>query len=111
MKIIVTNDDGVQAPGILALATALRTLGDVQVIGPAHNQSASGHKKTLFQDIPANEVELADGEDGVSPGQACVFYDAGSGQARVLGGGFIKGAAAADTVGAAERRLAQAAMR
>ena len=36
------------------------------------------------------EVELVDGEHGVSPGQACVFYDAGEGQARVLGGGFIK---------------------
>ena len=30
----------------------------------------------------------------MSPGQACVFYDAPSGQARVLGGGFIKSAAA-----------------
>jgi tRNA-specific 2-thiouridylase len=40
------------------------------------------------------EVELADGEHGVSPGQACVFYDAASGQARVLGGGFIKSVAA-----------------
>jgi len=38
------------------------------------------------------EVELADGEDGVSPGQACVFYDAPDGQARVLGGGYIKSA-------------------
>src|SRR4029077_14353789 len=38
------------------------------------------------------EVELVDGEDGVSHGQACVFYDAGEGQARVLGGGFIKSA-------------------
>jgi tRNA-specific 2-thiouridylase len=42
------------------------------------------------------EVELAGGEDGVSPGQACVFYDAAEGQARVLGGGFI-----ASTVSAA----------
>jgi tRNA-specific 2-thiouridylase len=42
----------------------------------------------------AYEVELVAGEDGVSPGQACVFYDAPSGQARVLGGGFIKSAAA-----------------
>jgi tRNA-uridine 2-sulfurtransferase len=41
------------------------------------------------------EVELVDGEHGVSPGQACVFYDAGEGQARVLGGGFIKSAVAA----------------
>jgi tRNA-specific 2-thiouridylase len=40
-------------------------------------------------------VELTDGEDGVSPGQACVFYDAAQGQARVLGGGFIKSAQAA----------------
>ena len=35
------------------------------------------------------EVELVAGEDGVSPGQACVFYDAADGQARVLGGGVI----------------------
>jgi tRNA-specific 2-thiouridylase len=36
------------------------------------------------------EVDLLEGEDGVSPGQACVFYDAAAGQARVLGGGFIR---------------------
>jgi len=33
----------------------------------------------------------------VSPGQACVFYDAHSGQARVLGGGFIQSATAKST--------------
>lgn len=59
------------------------------------------------------EVELVGGEEGVSPGQACVFYDAPSGQARVLGGGFIQSAAAkgADkTAGAsgATRPLAEA---
>jgi tRNA-specific 2-thiouridylase len=42
------------------------------------------------------QVELVDGEDGVSPGQACVFYDASSGQARILGGGFIRNAVAAN---------------
>src|SRR5580692_12633646 len=41
------------------------------------------------------EVELIAGEDGVSPGQACVFYDAAEGQARVLGGGVIAGTMAA----------------
>ena len=58
------------------------------------------------------EVELVDGEDGVSPGQACVFYDAGGGQARVLGGGFIKSAVAA-TAGprAADGPMAAAAAR
>ena len=40
------------------------------------------------------EIELVAGEEGVSPGQACVFYDAPSGQARVLGGGFIRSASA-----------------
>jgi tRNA-specific 2-thiouridylase len=56
------------------------------------------------------EVELADGEDGVSPGQACVFYDAGIGQARVLGGGFIKHAAA-ETRPASSQPMARAAAR
>jgi tRNA-specific 2-thiouridylase len=37
-------------------------------------------------------VELAHGEDGVSPGQACVFYAADGGE-RLLGGGWIKSAA------------------
>ncbi|MEX0751297.1 MAG: tRNA methyl transferase PRC-barrel domain-containing protein, partial [Xanthobacteraceae bacterium] len=41
------------------------------------------------------EIELVEGEDGVSPGQACVFYDAADGQARVLGGGIIKSTAVA----------------
>jgi tRNA-specific 2-thiouridylase len=53
------------------------------------------------------EVELADGEHGVSPGQACVFYDAAEGQARVLGGGFIKSALpAAESLPAREDRAA-----
>jgi tRNA-specific 2-thiouridylase len=58
------------------------------------------------------EVELVDGEHGVSPGQACVFYDAGEGQARVLGGGFIKSAvAAADKVRAGDETFAAAVAR
>ena len=57
--ILVTNDDGVRAPGIVALASAMRALGEVRVIAPATNQSASGHKKTLFQDIPVAETRNA----------------------------------------------------
>src|SRR5947207_194313 len=49
------------------------------------------------------EVDLVAGEDGVSPGQACVFYDAAEGQARVLGGGFIQ-----STVDVAEALSARA---
>jgi tRNA-specific 2-thiouridylase len=58
------------------------------------------------------EVELVDGEEGVAPGQACVFYDAADGQARVLGGGFIKSVAApADAVTAGAPQRARAAAR
>jgi tRNA-specific 2-thiouridylase len=48
----------------------------------------------LSQSASGTEIELADGEDGVSPGQGCVFYDGAQGQARVQGGGFIRAAAA-----------------
>jgi tRNA-specific 2-thiouridylase len=54
------------------------------------------------------EIELLGSEDGVSPGQACVFYDAPRGQARVLGGGFIRDTLAF-TGGRDERRAEAAA--
>jgi tRNA-specific 2-thiouridylase len=57
------------------------------------------------------EVELMDGEHGVSPGQACVFYDAGEGQARVLGGGFIKSAVESDDRRAGDEPIAASAIR
>jgi tRNA-specific 2-thiouridylase len=52
------------------------------------------------------EVELVAGEEGVSPGQACVFYDAAAGQARILGGGFIKSATARSASQALSRETA-----
>ena len=54
------------------------------------------------------EVELIGGEDGVSPGQACVFYDAADGQARVLGGGIIAGTQMAQATSNAAAALAGA---
>lgn len=58
---MVTNDDGYDAPGILALAMAMTELGEVQVAAPGINQSASGHKKTLYQDIPYARRRIGDG--------------------------------------------------
>src|ERR1700752_2559034 len=52
------------------------------------------HPAWLSRGARGIEVDLVAGEDGVSPGQACVFYDAAEGQARVLGGGFIQSAVA-----------------
>lgn len=60
-SILVTNDDGVNAPGILALAEAMQEFGTVHIVAPARNQSASGHKKTLFSDVTIEEVSLANG--------------------------------------------------
>lgn len=61
MHILVTNDDGVTAPGLLALAQAVRPLGQVTVLAPDRNWSASGHVKTLHRPLRVREVALADG--------------------------------------------------
>ena len=61
MHILVTNDDGVLAPGLLALAQAMRPLGQVTVLAPERNWSASGHVKTLDKPLRVKEVRLADG--------------------------------------------------
>jgi tRNA-uridine 2-sulfurtransferase len=51
------------------------------------------HPAWLTRGPAGFEVELAGGEEGVAPGQVCALYDAGTGQARMLGGGFIRSAA------------------
>lgn len=61
MHILVTNDDGVYAPGLLTLVQELRKLGEISVLAPDHNWSASGHVKTLSRPLRAKPVELADG--------------------------------------------------
>jgi 5'-nucleotidase len=66
MHILVTNDDGVYAPGLLALAQALRGVGEVSVLAPDHNWSASGHVKTLSRPLRAKPVELADGTSALA---------------------------------------------
>ena len=61
MHILVTNDDGVQAPGLLALAQAMQPLGKVTVFAPDRNWSASGHVKTLERPLRVHETMLVDG--------------------------------------------------
>lgn len=65
--VILTNDDGIDAPGILALTKALRPLADkLRVVAPALNQSNSGHKITLFQDIRIEERNVAGDVHGIA---------------------------------------------
>ncbi len=59
--ILVTNDDGVTAPGLLALAQEMRKLGNVSILAPDRNWSGSGHVKTLDRALRVREVILADG--------------------------------------------------
>ncbi len=47
MRILITNDDGYRAEGIRTLAEAARALGDVQVVAPDREQSATSHSLTL----------------------------------------------------------------
>jgi 5'-nucleotidase len=61
MHILVTNDDGVTAPGLLALALEMRKLGKVTVFAPDRNWSASGHVKTMERPLRVRETTLADG--------------------------------------------------
>ena len=62
MHILVTNDDGVHAPGLLALTEAVRNIADkVTVLAPNRNWSASGHVKTFHRPLRVTETELADG--------------------------------------------------
>jgi 5'-nucleotidase len=67
MHILVTNDDGVTAPGLLALVEAVKPLGKVSVFAPDRNWSASGHVKTLHRPIRAWETQLSDG----TPAMTC----------------------------------------
>lgn len=59
-RILVTNDDGVRAPGLLALAEALRPLGEVTIVAPAENQSGKGHSITITDPIFVDQVKLTE---------------------------------------------------
>jgi len=56
MLILLTNDDGIFAPGLAALEMALRRLGDVQVVAPSTEQSGVGHAITFLTPLTAKEV-------------------------------------------------------
>jgi len=55
--ILVTNDDGIHSPGIIALAEALETLGEVMVVAPAHEMSAASHSLTLTRPLRIDRID------------------------------------------------------
>ena len=97
-----------------ALRTSRIRLREVNWLGDATIQQALERRPEVFVKVRSTrppqpawlragadgavEVELIASEDGVAPGQACAFYDAAEGQARVLGGGIIASTMAAASV-------------
>lgn len=63
MHILLTNDDGLTAPGLLALKQALAPLARVTVIAPSRNYSAAGHRKTMHKPLRIDPAPLADGSE------------------------------------------------
>ncbi len=63
-RILVTNDDGIESRGIAALRGALEPIGEVVVVAPETNQSAVGHKKTMWRPLRVRQRTLFDGSTG-----------------------------------------------
>lgn len=59
--ILITNDDGITAPGINALALTMSKLGDVVIVAPDSPQSAMGHAITISKPLRLDKVEVAGG--------------------------------------------------
>ncbi len=66
MQILITNDDGVNSPGLFALRQALAPAYDVVVIAPDRNWSTSGHSRVFDRPIRVTEVPLPDGSTAYS---------------------------------------------
>lgn len=69
MRILVTNDDGIYAPGIAALKAEMERLGEVTVVAPDVERSAAGHSITIdkplrLRKVYVGEVFLGYGADG-----------------------------------------------
>ena len=61
--ILVTNDDGITAPGIRSLVEAMKPLGEVVVVAPDSPQSGMGHAITIGHPLRLNKVEVFEGVD------------------------------------------------
>jgi 5'-nucleotidase len=57
LKIVITNDDGIDAPGLEALARCVRRLGEVVVVAPQHAQSGIAHRVTTHDPIRIHQLE------------------------------------------------------
>jgi 5'-nucleotidase len=68
MKILLSNDDGIHAPGLAALYQAVKGLGEIVVAAPDSQMSAVGHAITISDPIKVHEVTTASGLSGYAIG-------------------------------------------
>ena len=59
--ILVTNDDGISAPGIRTLISVMNEIGDVVVVAPDSPQSAMGHAITINSTLQCHNIKIDDG--------------------------------------------------
>ncbi len=57
-RILITNDDGIEAAGLVRLAEAARDLGELWVVAPAHQRSAASHCITLREPLSVKECSF-----------------------------------------------------
>ena len=60
-RILISNDDGVRAPGIAAVAQILQAIGQVIIVAPAENQSGKGHSIVTSEPILREDLTLPNG--------------------------------------------------
>jgi 5'-nucleotidase len=65
-RILISNDDGVNAPGILAVAQALQGMGEITIVAPHENQSGKGHSITISDPIYVDSVTLPGGIEAMA---------------------------------------------
>lgn len=78
--ILVTNDDGIHSPGLLAAAKAVHDLGEVLVVAPKQQQTGAGRSTFAFNNVPVQEEHITVGEHKVAafsiegtPAQAVLY--------------------------------------
>jgi len=66
MQILLTNDDGIFAPGLAAIYKELVELGNVTVVAPADSRSGTSHSITVARPLTCNRVDIEDSFTGFS---------------------------------------------
>jgi 5'-nucleotidase len=78
--ILITNDDGINSPGLLAAVEAVHDLSEIFVVAPKYQQTGAGRSTFAFDNVPVQEEHITTGEQKISafsiegtPAQAVLY--------------------------------------